>query len=450
MKIHRPLWSEGAFLSPEQFQQQSRWEAFSNDQIAKLSLANPWGTQRVSFDSQALSLNKLNAESLSVRFPDGTWIDTDVSDALPPARDLLQSIPADRNEVIVLLGLPLLHANGGNCHQSGSYSERPLRYRQEWVDIQDLFGLGNESIAVEHYALTLLFDFEEQGDYLTCPLIRMKRDANGQFAIDNAFLPPMLSLTASNGILTQQLDMLCTQVQAKRERLMGMRRERNQQMAEFAVADVSLFWLLNALNSHEPLLKFLQQYPVNHPEQLYQQLVSLAGSLLTFSLEHDVDAIPAYLHNQLNLVFPPLFKLIGNLLEASLPSRVIAIELLQDRGTRWTGRLQDSRLTEEADFYLSVRSSLPAHQLLEQFPVLCKAGSPDDVSQIINSALSGIPLKALSHVPAAIPLRLDNQYFALDLTHPAAQSMLAARCCEFYVPRSLPEVSLELFAVLKS
>ncbi|GKX61866.1 type VI secretion system baseplate subunit TssK [Pragia fontium] len=450
MKIHRPLWSEGAFLSPEQFQQQSRWEAFSNDQIARLCLANPWGVQRVAFDTQALSLNRLNADSLSVRFPDGSWIDTDVSDALPPARDLTQSIPANRNEVTVLLGLPLLHANGGNCHQEGSYSERPLRYRQEWIEVQDLFGQGNEPIAVERYALTLLFDFEEQGDYLTCPILRLKRDANGQFIIDSAFLPPMLSLTASNGILTQSLDMLCTQVQAKRQRLMGMRRERNQQMAEFAVADVSLFWLLNALNSHEPLLKFLQQFPVSHPEQLYQQLVSLAGALLTFSLEHDVEAIPAYQHQQLNQVFPPLFKLIGQLLEASLPSRVIAIELLQDRGTRWSGRLQDNRLTEDADFYLSVRSSLPAHQLLELFPVLCKVGSPDDVSQIINSALSGIPLKALSHVPAAIPLRLDNQYFALDLSHSSAESMLAARCCEFYVPRSLPDVSLELFAVLKS
>lgn len=77
---------------------------------------------------------------------------------------------------------------------------------------------------------------------------------------------------------------------------------------------------------------------------------------------------------------------------------------------------------------------MPSHQLLELFPLLCKVGSPDDVSQTVNSALSGIPLKALSHVPAAIPLRLDNQYFALDLTHPAAASMLAARCCEFYVP----------------
>ena len=450
MKIHRPLWSEGAFLSPEQFQQQSRWEAFSNDQIARLCLANPWGVQRVAFDAQALTLNKLNAESLSVRFPDGSWIDTDISDALPPARDLKQSIPADRNEVTVLLGLPLLHANGGNCHQEGNYSERPLRYRQEWIEIQDVFGQGNESIAVERYALTLLFDFEEQGDYLTCPLVRLKSDANGLFAIEPAFLPPLLSLTASNGVLTQQLDMLCTQVQSKRQRLMGMRRERNQQMAEFAVADVSLFWLLNALNSHEPLLKFLQQYPVTHPEQLYQQLVSLAGALLTFSLEHDVEAIPSYQHNQLNMVFPPLFKLIGQLLEASLPSRVIAIDLVHSSGTRWSGRLQDSRLTEDTDFYLSVRSSLPAHQLLELMPVLCKVGSPDDVNQIINSALSGVPLKALSHVPAAIPLRLDNQYFALDLTHPAAQSMLAARCCEFYVPRSLPDVSLELFAVLKS
>ncbi|AWH87224.1 type VI secretion system baseplate subunit TssK [Limnobaculum parvum] len=450
MKIHRPLWSEGAFLSPEQFQQQSRWEAFSNDQIARLGLANPWGVQRVMFDTQALALNRLNAESLSVRFPDGSWIDTDVSDALPPARDLKHSIPADRHDVTVLLGLPLLHANGGNCHQDGHYSERPLRYRQEWVETQDIFGQGNESIAVERYALTLLFDFEEQGDYLTCPLIRLKRDANGLFAIEPAFLPPLLSLTASNGVLTQQLDMLCTQVQSKRQRLMGMRRERNQQMAEFAVADVSLFWLLNALNSHEPLLKFLHQYPVTHPERLYQQLVSLAGALLTFSLEHDVEAIPSYQHDQLDRVFPPLFKLIGQLLEASLPSRVIAIDLVHSNGTRWSGRLQDSRLTEETDFYLSVRSSLPAHQLLELMPVLCKVGSPDDVNQIINSALSGVPLKALSHVPAAIPLRLDNQYFALDLTHSAAQSMLAARCCEFYVPRSLPDVSLELFAVLKS
>jgi len=66
----------------------------------------------------------------------------------------------------------------------------------------------------------------------------------------------------------------------------------------------------------------------------------------------------------------------------------------------------------------------------------------------VNSALTGIPLRAMSRLPAAIPVRIENQYFALDGQHPAFKRMLAARACQFYIPASLPEVSLELFAVL--
>lgn len=63
---------------------------------------------------------------------------------------------------------------------------------------------------------------------------------------------------------------------------MAMRRESNERMADFAVADVSLFWLLNALNSAEPVLTELLQTPGRHPELLYRELTRLAGSLLTF------------------------------------------------------------------------------------------------------------------------------------------------------------------------
>jgi type VI secretion system protein ImpJ len=93
---------------------------------------------------------------------------------------------------------------------------------------------------------------------------------------------------------------------------------------------------------------------------------------------------------------------------------------------------------------------LPAYQLQTQFPLMCKVGSPDDVADVVNIALSGIPLKALTQVPAAIPLRLENQYFALELNHPAAQAMLTAGTCVFYVPETLGDVQLELFAVLRS
>ena len=208
---------------------------------------------------------------------------------------------------------------------------------------------------------------------------------------------------------------------------------------------MSLFWLLNALNHAEPVLSHFVRHPQVHPERLYEVLAGLAGSLLTFSLEHTTADIPVYRHEQLTVVFPPLFDLLGVLLEASLPSRVVAIEMVKDeRRKRWHARLHDLRLREDADFYLSVRSALPVAQLLELFPQQCKVGSPDEVDRVVNGSRPGVPLRAMSHVPAAIPLRLENQYFNLDMAHPAAQAMLAEGSCVFYVSGLLGEPELEL------
>nr|WP_241026941.1 hypothetical protein [Proteus mirabilis] len=37
MKIYRLLWNEGALFSPQQFQQQVQWEAFTNQGASGLS-----------------------------------------------------------------------------------------------------------------------------------------------------------------------------------------------------------------------------------------------------------------------------------------------------------------------------------------------------------------------------------------------------------------------------
>jgi type VI secretion system protein ImpJ len=93
-----------------------------------------------------------------------------------------------------------------------------------------------------------------------------------------------------------------------------------------------------------------------------------------------------------------------------------------------------------------VRSSKPNHELQVKFPQLCKAGSFDDVSDVVNVALSCMVIKPLSYVPVAIPLRLENQYVALDL----ARSMLEAGSCTFNTRQSLGDVKLELYAVLRT
>lgn len=446
MKIYRPLWSDGAFLAPQQFQQQARWDAHVADTVARMALAHPWGVLCAEFDDSALALSRLNATRLTVRFADGTLVDTDLADNLPPVCDLSA---LGQESVEVLLCLPLLNANGGNL-DDGHDSARPRRWQAERVTVQELAGHERSDLAVLRHSLTLRLSTQENSAYLTCPVARLTRNAQGQWIREPGFIPPLLSLAASP-VLIDELKDLLHRLAARRKRLMSMRRESNERMADFAVADVSLFWLLNALNSAEPVLTELHQTPSRHPELLYRELARLTGSLLTFSLELNAEDIPPYRHDMPELVFPPLFTLLEQLLEASLPSRVIVIALEQgvDREI-WRGRLHDARLREGADFYLSVRSTMPNHELQTRFPQLCKAGSHDDVSEVVNIALSGMVIKPLSHVPAAIPLRLENQYFALDLSTDAARAMLEAGNCTFYTPESLGEVKLELFAVLRS
>ncbi|WP_433977389.1 type VI secretion system baseplate subunit TssK [Erwinia sp. E_sp_B01_9] len=445
MKILRPLWEDGAALAPQQFQQQVRWGEHLTSTLAGMGVAHTWGLAVAEFDDAALALSRLNATRLVVCFQDGTLVDTDLADTLPPVCDLSSASGNDAVEVMV--ALPLLNAGGGNL-DNGQDNERPRRWKMERVTVQELAGHESGELAILRHAITLRLSTQENTAYLTCPVARLVRNAQGQWSRDASFIPPMLAVSASPLLVKETADLL-VRLQARRRRLMAMRRESNERMADFAVADVSLFWLLNALNSAEPVLTELLLTPSRHPELLYRELARLAGSLMTFSLEHDAADIPVYRHEAPEQVFPPLLTLLDKLLEASLPSRVVSIAL-EHADQIWKGSLHDARLREGADFYLSVRSSMPNHELQIKFPQLCKAGSFDDVSDVVNVALSGMVIKPLTHVPAAIPLRLENQYFSLDLSSDAAREMLEMGNCTFYTPRSLGEVKLELFAVLRT
>jgi type VI secretion system protein ImpJ len=446
MKITRPLWTKGIFMTPQHFQQQALWDRFSDERIARIISSDPWGVSGVAFDRQALSINRLQLTELAVRLPDGTCIDSETADPLPSPRDL-GTIPSQVDAVVALIGLPLMDAQGGNCIEEGQKPARPRRFVREYLHVADLHGDGKEEISVERHALALLFDFEQHTDYVTCPVGRFVRNAQGRFEIDTAFVPPCLMLSASEQ-LTGRMNRLLEILAAKSASLAVRRKERSDQIADYAVADVSLFWLLHSVNSTWPDLARLCQAPDQHPERLYGVLARLAGSLLTFSTTESLQAIPAYAHYAQGRVFAELESLIRTLLDTVIPSSVVPIALERIRPTTWSGRIHDERLVANTDYYLSVHANLPAHELLAQLPRLCKIGAPDEVQQIVNSALPGIPLQAMARLPAAIPVRIENQYFALDGTHPAFRRMVAARACQIYVPASIPDVSLELYAVL--
>ncbi|MDU3301861.1 MAG: type VI secretion system baseplate subunit TssK [Enterobacter ludwigii] len=449
MKIFRPLWNEGVLLSPQQFQQQSAMDAFIRAGVSALTSPYPWGVERVELDERLLSFGRIQFTALRLWFQDGTLVDMPDIDPGPDVRELDEQALSGRDSVTVLLGLPLMLPGRVNVQTEGVMSGQPLRFREAWIPVPDMFGQEEETIAVARLNLSIRYAHEDNAAWQTCPVARLVRDKQGHWHSDPDFIPP-LALFSASATMCERLSLLNRQLRSRRARLMSMRRESNARLADFAVADVSLFWLLNALNSHTRVLTRYEQKPQRQAEVVWAELTRLAGSMLTFSLEHDPDVIPEYHHDDPARTFPPLFDLIAELLETSLPSRVVALEMSRPDDHTWKATLHDIRLREEADFWLSVRSDIPLWQLAEQFPDLCKAGSPDDVNTISSVALDGIPLVPVTRVPAALPVRMENQYFALDMDNPIARDMLEQGVCLFYVPAVLGNVELELFAVLRS
>lgn len=450
MRIDKPLWHEGLILTQQHFQQQDRWAGFAMQQLATAALAEPWGAVGVEVDDEALATGRLKLTRLKLRFPDGTPVDTTLADAIPPARDLTQGVPADRQTIVVLAALALPDANGDNCRFDEASLARPRRAYREFVKVTDLNGASESEIAAERHAVRLLFDFESHDDDTVCTIARLTRATSGQFEVDRRFVPPCLTL-ASHPLHIERIQRIADILQAKSLALGARRSERIEQVAEYGVADVQLFWLLHCIHAAWPQLRLYATHPNRSPEHLYVTLAQLASALMTFSTEAQLTELPAYDHVRADEVFATLESMILDRLNAIIASRVVSIGLTRKSPTMWTGHFLDERIAgDAADWYLSINAPMPAFELVEQFPRLCKIGAPDDVEHIVNSALLGIALKAVQRVPAAIPVRLDNHYFALDSSSDAHAKMLAARACQIYLPASVPDASLELYAVLRS
>lgn len=257
MKIYRPLWNEGALLSPQQFQQQAAWESFRSAGVSALASPFPWGVEKVEFDDNLLSSGLIQISQLRLWLEDGSLIDTQNSDLPPLPRELASSQLAGLDVVTVVIALPLMQPGMSNVQQENVVSDRPLRYREEWVTVQDAFGAEEESVAVARFNFTVRFAHESNESWKTCPIARLIRDGQGGWRQDSTFIPPLALFSASPS-LRERLVLLNRQLRSRRQRLMSMRRESNERLADFAVADVSLFWLLNALNSHARVLGTLK------------------------------------------------------------------------------------------------------------------------------------------------------------------------------------------------
>lgn len=442
-RMSKVFWGEGLFLRPQHFQRQDAYHEARLQAFATALHPYAWGVRQVRFDSQSLASGTLRAQQLAVIFPDGEVYDAPGDDELPDALSL-SNLPAGVQATTIHVGLPLLKEHGSNCGEEGNAG---TRYRQAARATVDLFtDAGEAELAYLRKTVRLLTDDDPRDAYVSVPVARVRRTATGGFEFDDSFLAPGISLAALPS-LQVQLRRLLDSLQAKTDALYGLHREPSQSVVEFRSGDVASFWLLHTANAAFAGLSHLFHNPGLHPERLHQELLRLAGGLLTFSKSYSLADLPGYRHAQPEAGFDRLFEIIRELLDTVISARYFAIALSEVKPSFHLGRLDSQRIDEKSAFYLGVGADMPGQELVQTVPVRFKVGAPDDVEKCVLSALPGVKLTHAAQVPGAIPVRPGCQYFAIEPRGPLYERMLKSQSLMIYVPSGLRELKLELIAL---
>jgi type VI secretion system protein ImpJ len=436
------VWSKGVFLSPQHLQAQDRFFE-ENLRFLSDSLAfRNWGFSSLQIDGTGLSEGQLSVTQASGVFPDGLMIDMPASDAPPRSRTLEECFHDGQKRCSFFLAIPQDRPGGINIGlQRGGIS---TRFYSELQMLRDENSTGIEKpVSLARKNLQILADGENLEGSVLLPLAQIERTEAGGYRIDAKYVPPMLNVKG-NDLLTGILRGLIETLVGRSGQLAGTRRQRNQSLADFSASDVANFWLLYTINSHLPVLRHMLQSDRIHPETLFLQMLTLAGTLTTFSPKLEPKDLPKYEHEELGPCFLALDAMIAELLETVVPSNFVALPLKPLRDSIYAAAIDKDKYFENSRFYLAISSDLREADLISKTPLLAKAGSATHIEQLIRQALPGLKMTHVPVPPRAIPVKLRYQYFSLERSGPVWEAIVRSRNFGVYVPGEIPNPEMEL------
>lgn len=444
MNQAKVLWGEGLFLRPQHFQQQDAYHEARQREVLFAAQPFAFGVSELDVDRDSLRSGVLRINRLDVRMPDGERYQAPGADLLPPAVNL-DELALEAADCTFELALSPIHGVGENCEPPGGAGN--TRYVTHASEGNDLFSdaAPAELITLRKQA-RLRAHTQASENCVRLPLLRLHRTVTGSYELDPGFVPPSLSLAASAALLNR-LRRLLDALQAKVNALYGFHREPSRHVIEFRSGDIASFWLLHTASAASAALTHLYANPRLHPERLFQEMLRLAGGLMTFSKSHTLDALPAYDHAHPGASFDRLDGIIRELLDTVISTRYFAIALEERKPGFHNGRLDSEKIDDSTRFYLGVSASLSAAELIDAVPLRIKLGAPDDVDKLVLSAMGGVRLTHSPQVPAAVPVRPGASYFEIDPHSPLYERMLKARSIGIHVPNGFENLKLDLIAV---
>jgi len=442
------LWAKGTFLTPQHLQTQDRFlESLVQFRVDALNF-RPYGFLKLQLDHEQLQSGTAAVAEAEGLFPDGLPIEVPRSDAPPPARAFNDFFEPGREALDVYLAVPEYKPNGVNVSTPNQRLE--TRYFAEVALVRDeVNGISERPVQVARKNLRLVFEGESRQGFSLLRAARVRKTAADAYELDPAFVPPLLAIGASDFLMSIARRLLEV-LSAKSSMLAGLRRQKNQSLAEFTASDIANFWLLYSVNTHLPLLRHLFETRGGHPEELYSIMTGLASVLTTFSMEIQPRDLPAYDHDNLGPSMAELDEKLHHLLATVVPSNFVSFALKLVRTSIYGCSLDQDKYLTNTRMYLALNAEMDEGELIDKAPKLVKVCSATHIEHIVKQALPGVPMIHVSSPPSAIPLKLNYQYFSLSQQGLAWEAIQRARNFAAYVPGDFPNPQLELIILLPS
>ena len=437
---HRVIWSQGMFLRPHHFQQESRFVESLVDARARAAHPYAWGFGELVLDEAQFALGRVALVRARGVLPDGTPFSMPDVDALPSPFEVSPDLLGE----VVFLAAPRARSGATEVDFGDGRGDAVARYNVIDLDLRDHTNAADDPEPVQTGALRLqlLRQRDANDSHALLGVARIvERRGDGQVVLDRGYVAAQTRIEASG------------QLSATAALLHGLIQQRARALAAgmgqlgHGVSEVADFLMLQLLNRTEPRWRQFAGAPSVHPWPFFLACLELAGELATFSSTRLPPEYPLYQHDDLQRCFAPVVQDLRELLSAVIQRHAVPIELVdRSHGVR-TAVIADTELLRSAGFVLAVRSQLPMEQVRQRFPSQCKLGPVDRIKELVNLQLPGIALRSLPVAPRQLPYHAGSHYFELDRQGELWKQLERSGSLALFVTGDFPGLELELWAV---
>ena len=442
MQGSRVVWTEGMFLRVQHFQQADRWtETLVTGAFRDLA-PHRWGMAEFAIDRDLLNIGRFALRNGRGVLPDGTPFRLPEDADHPAPLELL----GDARGAVVSLALPL-RQDGAPETGADRNEDAGTRLRRVTYTAPDANSGSVASAPVQVGRLRLSYHLSTQpsAGLALAPIaqiVEVRHDLS--VVLDGKFIAPCLNCGVQP-VLSGFLAELQGLITHRAEAIAG-------RMADPTVrgtAEIADFLLLQSLNRAEPLLRhFVTDQNALHPIDLYTACLQIAGELATFTAESKrATSFPPYRHDDLYGTFAPVIADLRSSLSTVLEQTAVPVPLQDRRHGVRVGMIEDRSLMLNAAFVLAVRADMPLEQVRRLFPNQVKIGPVEQIAQLVNVALPGIPVHALPVAPRQLPYRAGSVYFELDRSGPYWKQLETSGAIALHLAGAFPQVEMELWAI---